>query len=271
MSKKVFTLSDQIWAGLTSEEIDATVEAMKACGVYELPFEGDLYVRCSMIWLAAVARSNSEYAKMISKDYDEVKAKYRHSIERKDRYIELNIRFDYDYQNNPPPICTILFSSKHKREEDANWVEKWSVATDPPPAVRAQLIRTQGFDRTYFWPADEARDIISRVRDALIVILASKGVIKTTRETGKLNRLLGKPAKLTDGDIVTTITLAEVSRNSYQGGTHASPRLHLRRGHSREQRYGVGNGLMKLIFIEPTWINADAEFMVKRTAYRVKP
>src|SRR5437899_7574028 len=39
-----------------------------------------------------------------------------------------------------------------------------------------------------------------------------------------------------------------------QGGHHASPSLHWRRGHKRNQRYGEGNKLVKKIWIEPMLI-----------------
>lgn len=37
-------------------------------------------------------------------------------------------------------------------------------------------------------------------------------------------------------------------------GSHASPRLHWRRGHMRAQRYGAGNASQRLIWIEPTLV-----------------
>ena len=40
------------------------------------------------------------------------------------------------------------------------------------------------------------------------------------------------------------------------GGTHASPRLHWRRGHIRSQRHGPGSSHRKLIWIEPQLIGA---------------
>jgi len=39
-------------------------------------------------------------------------------------------------------------------------------------------------------------------------------------------------------------------------GTHASPRLHWRRGHVRRQPYGTGRGQRKLIWIEPVLVGA---------------
>ncbi len=40
------------------------------------------------------------------------------------------------------------------------------------------------------------------------------------------------------------------------GGTHASPLMHLRRGHWRAQRCGPGYGEVKTLWIEPAWVNA---------------
>lgn len=42
--------------------------------------------------------------------------------------------------------------------------------------------------------------------------------------------------------------------SSEAGGSHASPRFHLRRGHIRQQRHGVANQLTKVMWIKPTWV-----------------
>lgn len=41
-------------------------------------------------------------------------------------------------------------------------------------------------------------------------------------------------------------------------GSHASPRLHWRRGHWRDQRHGEGLQLRKRLWIQPTIVNAEA-------------
>jgi len=43
---------------------------------------------------------------------------------------------------------------------------------------------------------------------------------------------------------------------AYQGGTHASPRMHWRRGHFRSQPYGPQHTLRKQIWLEPVLIGA---------------
>jgi hypothetical protein len=40
-------------------------------------------------------------------------------------------------------------------------------------------------------------------------------------------------------------------KSEYQGGSHASPSLHWRRGHWREQAHGTGRALRKNVWIEP--------------------
>ena len=39
-----------------------------------------------------------------------------------------------------------------------------------------------------------------------------------------------------------------------RGGTHASPRMHKRRGHMRWQPYGEGRAQRKLLWIEEVWV-----------------
>ena len=41
-----------------------------------------------------------------------------------------------------------------------------------------------------------------------------------------------------------------------QGGTHASPRAHWRRGHFRNQRHGTGMAEIRILWIEPVFVNA---------------
>jgi hypothetical protein len=47
-------------------------------------------------------------------------------------------------------------------------------------------------------------------------------------------------------------------------------RPHLRRGHIRQQRYGHGLTEQKPIWIAPTFVNADEEFVSPRGAYRLQ-
>lgn len=78
---------------------------------------------------------------------------------------------------------------------------------------------------------------------------------------------MARPAKIKRGEIVRDeLWNPNVFGGAYilhrpkapAEGTHASPRLHRRRGHWRtKQRYGPNNSLVKCVWIEPTWIGAD--------------
>ena len=44
----------------------------------------------------------------------------------------------------------------------------------------------------------------------------------------------------------------------HEAGHHASPIVHWRRGHFRGQHHGPKNSLVKTIWVEPVWVNAEA-------------
>jgi hypothetical protein len=48
-----------------------------------------------------------------------------------------------------------------------------------------------------------------------------------------------------------------LQRHEPAGGTHASPRIHWRRGHFRQQPYGTGRTLRKTIWMEPMLVGAE--------------
>jgi hypothetical protein len=54
-----------------------------------------------------------------------------------------------------------------------------------------------------------------------------------------------------------------------EGAERASPRMHLRRGHQREQHFGKDNAQVKRIWIAPTWINIDDDYQ-PRKEYRIR-
>jgi hypothetical protein len=106
----------------------------------------------------------------------------------------------------------------------------------------------------------------------LIVLLATKNIEKKIK--------IDKLAKLGIGKhkhrpyMTTYLHIGKVtesiSRSGEPGGaTGVHRRPHLRRGHKREQRYGLGLKYTKSIFIQPVFVNADKEWIGDRSEYRV--
>lgn len=116
------------------------------------------------------------------------------------------------------------------------------------------------------------KDIIGRqamaVYGALVLSLNTRWMEKEEKPAPhRLNKkrvAKGKPK--VDG--FTVVRAPRVAREA-QGGTHASPRVHIRRGHVRKQRCGVSWSEYKTIFIEPTLVNAEGEEMIAPQEYLV--
>jgi hypothetical protein len=107
-------------------------------------------------------------------------------------------------------------------------------------------------------------------RDFLILLLASRGVEKKTKDVSKLRRLgIGKRDQ--SAAYITTIRLSSnLQRGNAEEAKPGLPvRPHLRRGHIRHQHYGPNNSQIKKIWIEPVFVNADDDFISSRTAYRI--
>jgi hypothetical protein len=157
-------------------------------------------------------------------------------------------------------------------------------------------IRYRNFERTNkglifnaFFKANESKDLKSpslfstldlRIKTALsrtiysilIVLLATKNidrkvVINSARSGSKRARDDAKSYSSTTYLNIGKIT--ETCRGSSSGSKSGGPtRPHLRRGHIRLQRYGEGLKESKQIFIQPTFVNADKEWIDRQKTYK---
>lgn len=104
----------------------------------------------------------------------------------------------------------------------------------------------------------------------LVVLLGTRNVIKSVA-TNKLAKLgIGKNKQrhwYTTTLKIGTITETVATKPSEPTGRTVRP--HLRRGHRRKQRFGPKREFYKFIWVEPTFVNADEDFVSTRTGYNV--
>ena len=101
---------------------------------------------------------------------------------------------------------------------------------------------------------------LNDILNIFIVYINTRKIMKTCNEPSeKLNKKRRKNGR-PELKPYTVIHLPAVYYNDPDAPgsrTHASPRLHLRRGHIRTQRYGTGLEKSKRIWIEPTLVGKD--------------
>jgi hypothetical protein len=124
---------------------------------------------------------------------------------------------------------------------------------------------TQGFN-----DADQLQSTVMAavgVRRVLIVLLATKNIVKETKECKLLKYGIGSKER---NRYTTTIKIGRVTEHEGTSrGAGVERRPHLRRGHVRRQHHGPNNELVKSIFIQPVFVNADKGWISERTAYNV--
>ncbi len=226
----LFCIDQGVWTALSEEEVGATVAGLREIGLYSLPYNGSINVR--------IIRSPMFFTEA-------------HDVHRSDeegfvwdcvivgRLGEPQPEFNLKLESSPVPF------ERMPPERDKHRL-----------LFRHRMRETTGSAHKRSW-----------WRDGLVAILASKGIEKVTRQNKRQRLGIGSNAH----EYITTIKLfPSLERGTDQEARPGRPvRPHLRRGHIRNQHYGVGNLLVKRIWIDPVFVNADDDFLSTRTAYRI--
>lgn len=127
------------------------------------------------------------------------------------------------------------------------------------------------------WDADKDAAFLNNTKQnalrwylLLIVLLATRNAVKTV-QVDKLAKMgIGRDSRHVYTTTIGVGYITEVESGSQRSvGTGRTLLPHLRRGHKRSQHYGPKNQFVKYVFIEPTFVNADEDFISQRTAYNV--
>ena len=234
MRPQLFMVSQEIMAALTLEELVATIKSMIEMNLLQAPF--------------------LNFDVCLPKDaLNGVMAKYGfEGIDKRDVtcYIKYRLR-----DLNIDRTAGVRIDLSPVDRPDLSFIE-FIERTNPDPEDRKQVL-------TQF------RSLGLRVLSTLVVLLATKNVVKTVK-VDKLAKLgIGKHRHST----TTTLTIGKIterSDGSAETGHGIEKRPHLRRGHPRDQRHGPGLQFVKRIFIQPMFVNVDKEWLAERTAYNVR-
>lgn len=156
----------------------------------------------------------------------------------------------------------------HNLENDSGEVS--CITHNPSRAFDIRGREMRGFyDWAGGWSEEDRIADRRDVRDMLVVLLATKGVERTTT-VSKLSRLgIGKPRPASE----TVLSLSR-SISEAEGANGLPVRPHLRRGHITHQPHGPRNSLRKQIWIEPCFVNQyDGEPIDPDAGknYRIRP
>lgn len=160
---------------------------------------------------------------------------------------KLICHFDLDYENNTPQNFRLTIHGTHGIHD----VHPWSVPVDSKNA----------FSDFYLF-----------VYCALVVVLASKNVEK--KQVANSDRSRNHKERTDSKNYASTTTIRVGRITEYVGNkpesTGRTVRAHLRRGHIKGVRVGEGRTEIKKVFIHPTFVNADRDWVApKRESYKV--
>lgn len=248
--KQMFQLSDEVLTSMTEEEVAATYNDMKELGIGKPPYE---------VYSIAVS------AKHCIKPYDQNTGRQIGLSPDKAKMI---IVYHIDHVSEilimEIPELKEKFGLRNFKKDFDQGRETWEY--NDADVVLDKKTRENLSDFDVKTIAESMPIAAMRLEVLLIVLLATKNVEKTVTH----NRLARFGVGKQRAEYTTTLKIGKVTEH-YDGlpATGRSVRPHLRRGHIRNQRHGPGNVWIKRVFVQPTFVNCDDDFVNSRTAYNV--
>jgi hypothetical protein len=246
-----YHITDELWDTFTEEQVAKQATRLRETGRYHLPNGGKFTIRISYDAIANYVGQNWDRGK--------------------DDRAPFQSFFNYDVRGSDPPHITQVLRHHYPNLSVAKRQEflGYPFPTDNPVYLAETNVAWWEndwiCDRVELRPGDDLSALISiapTLIDVLVILLQDARTHKVEIEPCRPSKLhkLGIGKRRPDvGDSTPEIVL-HILRRIYTGewgGTHASPRLHYRAEHIRQQAIGSrGEGRHKEIVIEGTWVNA---------------
>jgi len=245
--RQCFQLSADLLSAVSKEEVKATIAQMKELGICNAPFD-------QMDIVVPERKVFSLYSSWPERQSEFEKSKHKLATSTQTCIF----RYDNTRKDTSQVVRILMEGKPGEWIDTVPWIEE---------CERIEQIDRNGFVRL------GAYEIGLDLLDILIVLLATKNVLKESRECKLMKLGIGKNNKQRHR-YTTTLKIGEVTeRTSVEGRSEhlvgLTRRPHLRRGHIRRQHHGPRNELIKSIWIEPVFVNADPGWIAERTAYNV--
>jgi hypothetical protein len=237
--RQAFRLSKEIVESTSKEEVKATIEGMKELGICRAPFDQmDILVQERELFKIYKTSVTSQ------REYERMQADLEHSSR------EIIFRYD-NQQAHPKVVQCLMEGAPHQWVNMVDFLLECTAAEGAP----------RDYTKTVY-------EIGLELLDILIALLATRNVVKEVKECKTLRLGIGRKDR---HQYTTTLKIGQLVEqvDGPDSASGLTRRPHLRRGHIRRQHHGPKNELVKSIWIEPVFVNADASWIAERTAYNV--
>ncbi len=247
---ELFIIHDDCLKATSPDEIEATIKDMDELGINKLPYNM-IDIQVNFVVFMDIIENN-----IFDIDKDD-----RLGLNDDCKKREIRFRFCDDQIES----ISMFRLGKH--------VVTLSTFNELIVDVYKAVSRTEITD---FERAKECADLIKdagyKCKDILVVLLATRNVVKKRNENKALRLGIGLSNEF-KALYMTSLSVPSVDRMvsdmEHPPREGRTPRAHLRRGHIRMQPYGPRNSLRRQTWIQPMFVNADEQFVSARRGYNV--